>query len=68
MFSCLFVFLLEGFDGVEAAGGADLNVAGAFCSEEKTFHSDKDKVIKKVFWLSEKFSRFSVKSVYFILT
>lgn len=43
----LFVFLLKGFDGIEAAGGADLDVAGVFSSEEKTFWSDKDIVIKK---------------------
>lgn len=43
----LFVFLLEGFDGVEAAGGVDLTVAGVFCGVEQTLSSDKGKVIKK---------------------
>lgn len=39
------VFLLEGFDGVEAAGGADLAVAGVFCGvEEEMLSADKGKI------------------------
>ena len=43
----LFVFLLEGFDGVEAAGGVDLTVAGVFWRVvEETLNADKGKVSK----------------------
>ncbi len=42
------MFLLEGFDGMEAAGGVDLAVAGVFCGLEQTLSSDKGKVIKKL--------------------
>lgn len=56
------MFLLEGFDGVEAAGAADLSVAGVFCGvEEETLSADKGKTCT----LSQNFSKFPVKSVFF---
>lgn len=63
------MFLLEGFNGMEASGGVDLAVAGVFCGVDQALSSGKDKVkkkkkTKKTCMFSENFSRFLVKSVY----
>lgn len=74
------MFLLQGFNGVEASGGVDPAVAGVFCGAEPepTLSSDKDKVAeeeeekktesKETCIFSGNFPRFLVKSVYVALT
>lgn len=64
------MFLLEGFDGVEAAGGVDLTVAGVFWRvEEETLSADKGKVSKNSTNLRalRTFQGSLIKSVYFVV-